>query len=191
MRKVTVFNHVSVDGYFVDGNGEMSWAHRKEAEQDPEWKEFVEGNAGLGGTLLFGRVTYEMMASYWPTPQARQQEAAIAEGMNKLPKIVFSKKLDKVTWQNTKLVKSDPAGEVKKLKNEPGESLVLMGSGTIITQLARENLIDEYQLVVVPIVLAKGRTMFDGRDKKVDLMLTKTRAFRNGNVLQCYEPVRK
>jgi dihydrofolate reductase len=80
MRGLIVFNHVSLDGYFVDKKGDMRWAHK----QDPEWNEFVAANARGGGVLLFGRVTYEMMASYWPTPMAAQNSPAVAEHMNNL-----------------------------------------------------------------------------------------------------------
>jgi len=185
MRKLLVFNSVTVDGYFTDKKGDMSWAHK----DDPEWNEFVAENSSSGGELLFGRITYEMMASYWPTPAAASQFPEVAEHMNNLPKVVFSRTLDSVSWQNTKLVKGDLAEEVSKLKQERGEDIVILGSGSIISQLAPEKLIDEYQLVVNPIVLGAGRTMFDGLKEKLNLKLTNSRTFRNGNVLLSYEPV--
>ncbi|HEY4708528.1 MAG TPA: dihydrofolate reductase family protein, partial [Candidatus Acidoferrales bacterium] len=86
-------------------------------------------------------------------------------------------------------VKSDPGAEIRKLKNEPGGGMCVLGSGTIVAQLAEQGLVDEYNLVVVPVVLGKGRTMFDGVKKKLGMKPTKTRAFANGNVLLCYEPV--
>jgi dihydrofolate reductase len=184
MRSLIVFNHVSLDGYFVDKKGDMRWAHK----QDPEWNEFVAGNARGGGVLLFGRVTYEMMASYWPTPMAAQNSPAVAEHMNNLQKVVFSRTLDKASWKNTKLVKGDLATEVRKMKQESGEGLVIMGSGTIVSQLAQEGLIDEFQIVVCPIVIGSGRTLFEGVTEKLNLKLTKSRTFGNGNVYTCYEP---
>jgi dihydrofolate reductase len=184
MRSLIVFNHVSVDGYFVDKKGDMRWAHK----QDPEWNEFVAGNARGGGVLLFGRVTYEMMATYWPTPMAAQNSPAVAERMNNLQKVVFSRTLDKASWNNTKLVKGDLATEVRKMKQEPGEGLVIMGSGTIVSQLAQEGLIDEFQIVVCPIVIGSGRTLFEGVKEKLSLKLTKSRTFGNGNVYTCYQP---
>lgn len=184
MRKLLVFNSVTADGYFTDTNGDMNWAH----QQDPEWDEFVAGNAKSGGELLFGRVTYEMMASWWPTPMAAKQFPAVAEGMNKAPKVVFSRTMDQATWENTRLIKGNLAEEVRKLKEEAGDHLVIMGSGSIISQLAGENLIDEYQMVVNPIVLGAGRTMFDGLKERLNLKLTNSRTFKNGNVLLCYEP---
>jgi len=185
MRKLVVFNHVTLDGYFVDMNGDMSWAHKNDAE----WKTFAEGNAKGDGPLLFGRITYELMASYWPTPLASKNDPVLAERMNNLPKVVFSRTLDKASWNNTKLVKGDMAAEIRKMKKEPGEGMAILGSGSIVSQLAQEGLIDEYQIVVNPIVLGKGRTMFDGIKKKLTLKLTTTRAFGNGNVFLCYEPL--
>jgi dihydrofolate reductase len=187
MRKLIVFNHVSLDGYFVDSNGDMSWAHAD--HQDAEWDAFVAENASGGGVLVFGRITYELMASFWPTPFAIENMPVVAEGMNSMPKVVFSRTLDKASWNNTKLVKGDLAAEIRKMKQEAGEGMAILGSGSIIPQLAQEGLIDEYQIVVNPIVLGKGRTMFDGIKEKLSLKLTKTRAFGNGNVLLCYEPM--
>ncbi len=183
MRKLLVFNSVTVDGYFTDANGDMSWAHRK---SDPEWDEFVAGNAKSGGELLFGRITYELMVSFWPTPAAAKQFPTVAEGMNNSPKVVFSRTLENVSWQNTRLLKGNLVEEVRKLKQEAGDHLVIMGSGSIISQLALEDLIDEYQMVVNPIVLGAGRTMFDGIKERLNLKLTNSRTFANGNVLLCY-----
>src|SRR6185503_20473413 len=96
------------------------------------WNTFVSENASGVGELLFGRVTYEMMTSYWPTPEAAKNDPVVAKQMNKLPKVVFSRKLDKVSWENTRLVKGDLAAEVRKLKQGPGKDLVILGSGTIV-----------------------------------------------------------
>ena len=184
MRRLIVFNSVSADGYFTDKNGDMSWAHK----QDPEWNTFVAENAKSGGELVFGRVTYEMMASFWPTPMAAQQFPDVAKGMNELPKIVFSKTMDKPSWNNTRLIKDDLENEVRKLKAEAGDQLVVMGSGTIVSQLTQAGLVDEYEMVLNPIVLGEGRTMFEGVKDKRTLRLTNTRPFKNGNVLLTYEP---
>jgi dihydrofolate reductase len=187
MRKLIVFNHVSLDGYFVDGNGEMRWAHAN--HQDAEWDAFVSGNASGGGMLVFGRITYELMAGFWPTSFAIETMPVVAEGMNNMPKVVFSKTLPQASWNNTTLVNGDPAAEMRKMKRSAGEDMVILGSGSIVSQLAREGLIDEYQIVVNPIILGKGRTMFEGVEENPRLKLTKTRAFGNGNVLLCYEPI--
>lgn len=184
MRKLVVFNLVSLDGFFVDSKGDMSWAHKNDAE----WNAFVNENASGNGVLVFGRITYELMASYWPTPMALQNSPVVAKGMNDMPKIVFSRTLDNASWSNTKLVKGDLATEMRKLKKEPGPDLVVLGSGSIVSQLAQQSLIDEYQIALSPIVLGKGRTMFEGVKEKLNLRLTKSRTFGNGTVFACYQP---
>lgn len=184
MRKLSVFNHVSLDGYFVDANGDMSWA--KADHRDAEWDTFVAENTSGAAVLVFGRVTYEMMAGFWPTPLATETMPAAAAGMNRMPKVVFSRTLDTASWNNTTVVKGDLAAAVRRLKQESGPDLVILGSGSIVSQLARAGLIDEYQVVVNPLVLGRGRTMFDGA--QVNLTLTRSRAFGNGNVLLCYAP---
>jgi dihydrofolate reductase len=185
VRNLIVFNSVSLDGYFTDANNDMSWAHT----DDPEWNIFAAENAKGGGVLVFGRITYEMMASFWPTPAALKRFPDVAKGMNNLSKVVFSRTLNRASWNNTRLVKSDLAAEIRKMKKEPGEGMVILGSGTIVSQLTQEGLIDEFQVVVVPIVLGKGRTLFEGVKNKLKLKQTRTRTFSNGNVLLCYEPV--
>ena len=182
MRKLIAFENVTLDGYFTDKNNDMSWAHKS----DPEWNEFTAENAGGGGMLLFGRVTYEMMVSFWPTPAAMEMMPEVAEGMNNLKKVVFSKTLEEVTWKNTRLVKSDLVEEVKKMKQESGEGIVILGSGTIVSQLTEARLIDEYQLVYHPLVLGAGRTLFEGIKGKVDLKRTNSRTFENGSVVLSY-----
>jgi dihydrofolate reductase len=184
MRRLVVFNHVSLDGYFVDVHGDMSWAHATDAE----WTAFVEGNASSGGELLFGRVTYDLMASYWPTPSALDSDPVVAERMNSLPKVVFSRTMRQPSWSNTRLLRGNITAEVEKLKHGSGPDMVIFGSGTVVSQLAQVGLIDEYQIVVHPIVLGAGRTMFAGVTQKQILRLTRTRTFGNGNVLLCYEP---
>jgi dihydrofolate reductase len=183
MRKLIVFNNVSLDGYFVDAKGDMSWAHKS----DPEWNAFTADNAKGEAQMLFGRTTYELMASYWPTPIALQSMPTVAHAMNNARKVVFSKTLAKATWNNTELVKSDVVAAVRNLKNQPGEGLIIFGSGTIVAQLAPERLIDEYQIVVNPIALGKGKTMFDGVKARLNFKLTRSRTFGNGNVFLCYE----
>jgi dihydrofolate reductase len=184
MRKLIVFNNVSLDGYFTDHNGDMSWAHN----QDAEWNAFTQENAGGGGELVFGRKTYDLMVSFWPTPLAAQMMPEVAASMNQLPKIVFSKTLEEPTWNNTRLMNGDIAAETQKLKQEPGPALIIMGSGSIVSQLAQAELIDEFQIVVHPLVLGAGRTLFEGGKEKLDLTLNSTRTFKNGNVLLSYEP---
>jgi dihydrofolate reductase len=186
MRKLSVFNNVSLDGFFAGINGDISWF--KDSRKDAEFQAFIEGNAKGGGLLLFGRTTYELMASYWPTPIAAQNDPIIAKWMNHRPKVVFSRTLDKAEWSNTKLVRGDLAAEIRRMKEEPGEDMAILGSGRIVAQLAQEDLVDEYQVVVCPVVLGEGRTMFDGVSKRLTLKLTRSRTFGNGNVFLSYVP---
>jgi len=186
MRKLLVFNQVSLDGYIADSSGDMSWAHK----DDPEWREYVANNASGDSHMLFGRVTYEHMASFWPTPQAMHMMPIVAKRMNEATKVVFSRTLERATWQNTRLVKTDLAGTVRDLKSQPGPALLLMGSGSIVSQLAQAGLVDDYQVVVNPIVLGGGKSMFAGVTQSFGLRLNDTRRFTNGNVVLSYSLAR-
>jgi dihydrofolate reductase len=182
MRRMVVFNSLTLDGYYTGLDGDMSWAHKF----DPEWIEFTNENAKGGGVLAFGRKTYDMMAGYWPTPMAMKNMPTVAEAMNKQPKLVFSRTMNEAKWNNTRLIKGDLATEVRKIKSEPGDDIVIMGSGNLIAQLAQAKLIDEYQIALTPVVIGKGKSMFDGVDK-TSLKLTKTRAFGNSTVMLWYQ----
>lgn len=186
-RQLSVFQQISLDGYFTDARGDMSWAKR---DNDEEFNAFTSANAQRGGMLIFGRVTYQMMAGFWSSPAAKQMMPAVAERMNALPKVVFSRTLADAPWQNTQLAKGDLLAEIRALKRQPGPALTILGSGTIVAQLASAGLIDEYQLVVIPVVLGSGRTLFDGVKGELPLRLTQSRTFRNGKVYLCYQPDR-
>ncbi len=181
-RKLIVFNNVSLDGYFTDASGDMSWAHAR----DEEWQRFTNENAGGEAEVIYGRKTYEMMASFWPTPQAKQIMPAVAASMNRMRKYVVSRSLKQVEWENSRLIQGDLAAEVRRLKSDPGPGLLIMGSGEIVSQLTQAGLIDEYQLVTVPLVLGSGRTLFEGVTARPRLKLEKTRSFGNGNVVAWY-----
>lgn len=183
MRKVHTFTSVSLDGFFTDVNGDMSWAHRR----DEEWNAFASGNASGDGELLFGRKTYDMMASFWPTPQAAQMLPEVAAGMNRTRKYVVSRTLAKADWENTTLLKGDLVGEIQKLKAGAGPDIVVLGSGSIVSQLTQARLVDGYQIVVIPVVLGQGRTLFETVRDRLDLKLTKSKSFTNGNVVLWYE----
>jgi dihydrofolate reductase len=188
MGSLHVFENVTLDGYFTGENGDLSWAHTGRNEDDAEWNDFVAGNASGGGTLLLGRKTYEMMKAYWPTPQAKEQMPEVAAGMNRNEKIVFSRTLEGSDWSNTKIVRGDLVEEVRKLKGAARKGITILGSGSLVAQLAPSGLIDEYQLVVNPVVIGKGRTMFEGAPGPLGLKLTGSRGFHNGNVLLSYAP---
>lgn len=182
VRKLIMFNHVSLDGFFTDASGDMSWAHAR----DEEWQRFTNENAGGDAELVFGRKTYEMMAGFWPTPQAKQALPEVAASMNRMRKYVFSRTLQKVEWENSSLLTGDLAREVRNLKTQRGPALLIMGSGEIVSQLTGAGLIDEYQLVTVPLIVGRGRSLFEGVTTRPRLKLTRTRTFQNGNVVNWY-----
>ena len=184
MRKLSVFNSVSLDGYFTDSKGDMSWAHN----EDAEWNAFAAENASGDAMLFFGRVTYELMANYWPSDEAREASPQVAAGMNRLPKVVFSTTLDHAPWEHTQVISGNIEGFVREIKQQPGPDMVIMGSGTIVSQLTEASPIDEYRVIVCPIILGSGRTLFDGVTRKITLSLTDSRIFKNGNAVLTYQP---
>ena len=185
-RKLGTFMQISLDGYYCDSRGDMSFAHKP--PEDAEWHEFVAGNARGGGVLLFGRTTYEVMAAWWPTPMAAQAMPEVATSMNAMPKIVFSRTLSSADWNNTVLVKDDLVGTVRRMKSETGPDIAILGSGTIVRQLADAGLIDTFQVVVNPVALGAGKSFLSGLTRRLDLVLTNDRVFRNGSVVLWYVP---
>jgi dihydrofolate reductase len=181
MQKLTVFNLVSLDGYFSGLDGDISWH-----QVDGDFHSIAQKNANSGRTLIFGRITYELMANYWPTPDAINSDPVIARGMNESPKIVFSKTLTSARWNNTKVEKRDLLDTIRELKTQPGGGLTVLGSGSIVKQLSEAGLIDQYEILVVPVILGAGKTMFEGLSRKRWLKLVKSSAFKNGGVLNTY-----
>jgi dihydrofolate reductase len=186
MAKVNVFNFITLNGYFAGPNGDISW-HRHGTEE----QEYAAEGATSDSILLFGRITYQMMASYWPTPQAMKDLPEVAKGMNKSEKIVFSRTLKKAEWDNTRIIKENMIEEVNKLKKQGKRDMTILGSGSIVAQLAEAGLIDHYQIMLDPVALGAGTTLFHGMTRKLDLQLTSTRTFKSGVVLLTYEPIRK
>jgi dihydrofolate reductase len=186
MRKIILFNMVTLDGFFAGPNGEIDWHN-----VDAEFNEFAIAQLNSADGLVFGRATYQMMASYWPTPTAIENDPVVANRMNSLLKIVVSRTLKSAEWNNSKLVKENVAEEISKLKQQAGKNLLLFGSADLASTWTRLGLIDEYRLMVNPVVLGKGSPMFRDIDQKLDLKLLNTKTFRSGNVLLYYEPVRK
>lgn len=181
MRKVILQMMTTLDGYYAGPNGEADW-HNVDAEFNDYVYEFLSGI----DTLLFGRVTYELMESFWPTPLAKENDPITADYMNKLNKIVFSRTLDAVHWENTRLVKENAADEISKLKQHPGKDIAILGSSDLTVSLMRAGLIDEYRIFVNPIVLGKGKSLFQGLEDSVKFELIDARPFRSGNVLLRY-----
>jgi dihydrofolate reductase len=184
MSKLSVFNLVTLDGYFAGEDGDISWHN-----VDAEFQEYAQKKFNLGNVLLFGRSTYELMANYWTSQDALKNDPIVAQGMNSSSKIVFSRTLNEVGWNNTRLVRDDMLGEVRKLKQLSGQDMTIQGSGSIVAQLSMAGLIDEYQILLNPVALGKGTTMFEGIKNRFALRLTGSRTFGNGNVLLCYVPM--
>lgn len=186
MRKVFLFNMVTLDGFFEGKNQDLSWHN-----VDDEFNEFAIEQLNEVGALLFGRVTYQGMASYWPTEFAKSSDSVVAGLMNSLPKIVFSKTLDKVEWNNSRLVKENVAEEVSDLKQQRGKDIAIFGSSDLAVTLAEHGLIDEYRIIVNPVFLGHGTPLLKGIKDRLDLKLIKARTFKSGNVLLYYTPSKK
>jgi dihydrofolate reductase len=183
-RQLSAFLQISLDGSYQDAHGDMSFAHK--APDDTEWNRFVASNAKGGGVLLFGRTTYEMMASWWPTPMAAQAMPEVAASMNAMPKIVFSHTLKSAEWANTTLIQGDAIRAVRALKQQSGPDMATLGSGKLVTSLAAAGLIDTLQIVINPIALGGGTPIFAGLKKPLGFTLTGTKAFANGSVVLWY-----
>src|SRR5258705_8722544 len=148
MRKLRAFESISVDGYFTDANGDMSWAHA--GREDAEFADWVTGNASSGGELLFGRKTYQMMEAFWPTPMAARQMPAVAKGMNAARKYVVSSTIQP-TWNNTRLLKGDLVAAVRDLKASDGQAVAVLGSGSVVEQLGEADRGHVYSLLTIPL----------------------------------------
>ncbi|MGO9481771.1 MAG: dihydrofolate reductase family protein [Candidatus Kryptoniota bacterium] len=183
MRKLYLFDFITLDGFFEGPNSDISWHN-----VDDEFQEFAIDQLNETATLLFGRVTYQMMASYWQTDTAIKNDPIVAGKMTSLPKIVFSTTLAKTDWNNTRIVRENAQEEVSKLKSTPGKDIAILGSSDLAVSLMNENLIDELRIMVNPVVLGGGKTLFDGLDGRIHLRLLSTRTFRSGNVLLYYVP---
>lgn len=185
MPTISSFISLSLDGCYADADDDMSWAHSR----DPEQQAFTNDNAKGGGRLIFGHATYDMMASFWPTPAAAQMMPEVAKGMNGMPKVVFSRKLKSASWNNT-TVQSDLVAGVKQLKGDGGPDMAILGSGSVVAQLIEAGLLDELQVMLIPISLGGGKRLFDGVKREVHWKTVETRAFKgNGNTFIRYRQV--
>jgi dihydrofolate reductase len=183
MRKILAFLVVTVDGYYEGPNGEFDWP-----VVDEEFNEFGLRQLEEVDTLLFGRVTYEGMASYWPTPAAEQDDPRVAAKMNTLPKLVVSRTLDKADWANTRILRDDVAAELTRLKRQPGKDIAIFGSSGLVVSLLAMGLVDELRIMVHPVVLGAGRSLFRTAPERMHLHLVEARPFRSGSVLLTYRP---
>jgi len=189
MAHIGVFIHVTLDGFFAGPNGEIEWF--KVIGKDAEWESHTRKESQAGSTLLMGRRTYEMMKSFWPTPAGIASDPHMAKVMNESPKLVISKTLagvdEQPNWKNIKLLRELNEGEIGQLKRQTSGSITILGSGSIIQQLANMNLIDEYELALVPIVLGNGKQLLKNV-KTTEMKLLESRSFNNGLVLLRYRP---
>jgi len=178
MRYLIVSNLMSLDGFFESSSKKLDWF-----VPDEEFLEYSKDLLRSVGTIIFGRVTYQHMAGYWPT--AAKDE--IAEKMNNLPKIVFSRTLDKAEWNNSRLVKNDAAEEISKLKKQPGKDMVILGSATLASSLLPLGLIDEYRVILDPVLIGRGNPLFKGIKQKLKLRLQKTKLLSSGVIVLYYQ----
>jgi dihydrofolate reductase len=178
-----MFNLVSLDGFFSGPTGDIDWHN-----VDEEFNDFALQQLAEIGTLVFGRVTYELMASYWPTPEAKAADPQVAAAMNRIPKVVFSRTLRDASWEGTRVLRD--VAEVDALKRSSSQMLALFGSADLASSLTARAAIDEYRVMVNPIVLGSGKPLFKDQARPLSLQLLRTRSFRNGNVLLSYRPKR-
>ncbi|MEP6684623.1 MAG: dihydrofolate reductase family protein [Parafilimonas sp.] len=181
MRKIIVSNLISVDGYFEGMNQDLSWFTVNE-----EFFEYARNLLHEVDTIMYGRVTYEHMADYWPN--AKDNDEVITQKMNSLQKIIFSKTLEEAIWNNSLIIKESIVEEVKKLKQQPGKDIVIFGSGTIVSELTQWRLIDEYRLIVNPVILGNGNPLFKSINERIKLKLIKTKTLASGVIILYYQP---
>ncbi len=190
MRKVVVSEYVTLDGVMEDPGGAEGFEHGGWSFQfwNEEAAKFKFDELFASDALLLGRVTYQGFAKAWPS---MTDEAGFADRMNSLPKFVVSTTLEEVAWNNSRLIKGNIAEEVYKLKQQPGQDILIAGSGELVHTLMQHDLIDEYRLMVYPVVLGSGKRLFrDGSDTTV-LRLVETKTFSSGVVVLSYQSAGK
>lgn len=188
MRKISTFTFMSVDGFYAGPQGEIDWF--KMRSKDDEYDAFTHKSSKTGNTLILGHTTYEMMRSFWPTPEAIKTDPDMAQVMNNSRKIVFSRTLKNVQeeprWKNITIMHEIIPEEITRLKAQVGDDITILGSGTIIQELGNLGLIDEYELLVIPVILGSGKALFKDA-KKMSLKLLEARSFENGIVWLRYQ----
>jgi dihydrofolate reductase len=181
MRKLVWLMHVSLDGFVAGPNGEIDWV-----QFDDALTEDVQNLVNTADTALFGRVTYQLMESYWPTvadsPTATKHDLDHSRWLNPAPKIVFSRTLRNVRWRNTRIVKDHVGEEIAQLRKQSGKNLILFASPTLGSTFMNLDLIDEYFFNINPIVLGKGKLLFKDQSEKHRLKLLESKTYKNGVV---------
>lgn len=189
MRKIIVTMWVTLDGFIAGPNGEMDWVGQF---YDEAMGNYEYDLVSAADTLLLGRVTYQSFAGAWPhipdNPSASEGEKQYARKLNAMRKVVFSNSLESVEWSNSTLLKEVIPEEITKLKQEPGRDIVIYGSASIVRTLTNLGLIDEYQLLVHPIVLGGGKPLFQDIKDRVNLKLAQTKTHPSGVVILFYQP---
>lgn len=185
MRRLVVSMNITLNGYMAGPHGELDW---HEPYWDEEMANIISRQLGDADTLLIGRNTYQCMAPYWQAQQADfsapREAVDFADMMNRYEKVIFSKTLKTVTWRNARLANRPIGKEIRNLKSLPGKDLIVYGSGKLVTQLIKLNLVDEYLIWIYPVAIKKGRPLFKSR---LDIMPYKIKVFNSGVVLMCYE----
>ena len=181
MGRLIMFNMVSLDGYFATPDGGIEW-HNAANE---EFNDFAVKQLDEAAGLVFGRATYEGMAAYWATTT---EDLEVAGRMNAMPKFVFSRTLNEATWNNTTLVKGEAADKASSVKANVSGELFLFGSANLGATMTANRLIDEYRLMVNPVVLGTGLPVFLNLTGELPLTLASSRTFESGNVLLTYHP---
>jgi dihydrofolate reductase len=190
MRKVVLSMYVTLDGVMEDPGGAEEFEHGGWSMQffDEDAAKYAYDQLFASDALLLGRVTYQGFAAAWPS---MTDEAGFADRMNSLPKFVVSTTLEEVQWNNSSLIKENVAEEVSRLKQQPGQDILIYGSGELVQTLMQHDLIDEYRIWVHPVVLGSGKRLFrDGSDTKI-LRLVETKTFSSGVVVLAYQPAGK
>ncbi len=190
MRKVILSMFVTLDGFISGANGDLGWMPGNQTPDEEVDSHMYEMLDEMDTTLL-GRNTYELFLDYWPT--ATTQQEIIADKLNAMPKIVFSKALDKVNWgkwDNARLARGTLAEEISGLKQQPGKDMVIFGGANLAQSCMELGLIDEYRLFVAPIILGSGKPLFKGSNDRISLKLLNTTPFKSGSVLLTYAPKR-
>jgi dihydrofolate reductase len=182
MRNIFLFMMVSLDGYFEGPNHDIRWHH-----VDREFDEFSIKQLSEIDTILFGRVTYEMMAHFWPSEAALKNDPVVAKLMNGMPKIVVSKTLTHTDWEYTHIINNQIKETISQLKNATGKEIAIFGSSDLTVSLIHMNLVNELRIMINPVVLGKGKRLFAGLENKLNVKLVQTRSFQNGNVLLNYQ----
>src|ERR1700722_12132625 len=183
MRTLASFIITSLDGFYEGPNGEFDWLI-----PDEEFNDFAARQLDDADTLGFGRATYEHMAAYWPTEQARVNDPAITSRMNTKPKVVFSTGLEHADWSNTTVIAGEAVARIETVTTAPGGELLVLGSAHLTAHFAAAGVLDELRIMVCPIVLGSGRSLFEDLKERISLMLLGCRQFDSGNVLLCYRP---